>query len=451
MAMPLAFGAMPPEINILRLLGGPGVFTTLISSATFSLAAAQLNATAATFDGSTSEMATTWQGLSSSNAQGAFRNYAAWLREQAAVAAEAGTLVDTMAGAFSAAQSEMSAVAAWLSSFRARETVMLAAAATMPGAAAGLVAMEAEYMAIWAAAAGVMGGYAGEVVPALAALPPPLTAPPIVTGGGSDPTQYLNIGDPPGPPGPPSPPPPGPTDPGGPPNGPTGTDGPTGTNDPTPNGDDLGSLGDKDPTDLRPTDPAGDSTTPTDAERLAPDMSSGGTGGDSGVNGIDGISADQQGFYGTSPYSTTLAGLNGGMGSLVGLGMLSGGVGQMSGASTGFRMPSNWNPGAGRAFGAVASEPSVGPAANRAPRRGVSAPEARMRRRRRDKEENKKSKVFVPGEFEEVPVLEKPPIVGVIEYADSDRRDDLAEQAVAVGVIEREEDDTPVALSERPR
>lgn len=74
-----------------------------------------------------------------------------------------------------------------------------------------------------------------------------------------------------------------------------------------------------------------------------------------------------------------------------------------------------------------------------------------MRRRRQDKEENKKSKVFVPGEFEEVPVLEKPPIVGVIEYADSDRRDDLAEQAVAVGVIEREEDDTPVALSERPR
>lgn len=450
MAMPLAFGAMPPEINIARLLGGPGVISTLVSSATYSLTAAQLNAAAAAFDGSTSEMATTWQGLSSSNAQGAFRNYAAWLREQAAVAETAGKLVDVAAGAFATAQSEMLAVEAWLASFRLRETAMLAASATMPGAAAGMLAMEMEYLAIWGAAAGVMGGYAGEVVPALAALPPPLTAPPIVTGGGTDMMNLTNFDPPSPPPGPPSGPPSGPTDPTG-PNGPTGTDGPTGsTNEPTPDGKDLGSVGDKDPTGLQSTDPT-DSTTPTDADRLAPDMRSSGSGGDSGNYGYDGGSAEQQGFSGTSPYSTTLAGLNGGVGSLVGLGMLSGGVGQMSGTSTGFRMPSNWNPGAGRAFGAVASEPSVGPA-NRAPRRGVSAPEARMRRRRRDKEENKKSKVFVPGEFEEVPVLEKPPIVGVIEYADGDRRDDfLSEQTVAVGVIEREEDDAPVALSERPR
>jgi hypothetical protein len=73
-----------------------------------------------------------------------------------------------------------------------------------------------------------------------------------------------------------------------------------------------------------------------------------------------------------------------------------------------------------------------------------------MRRRRDD--EKKPSKVFVPGEPQDVPVLEQPPVIGVIEYVDSDGRDDSTpEQVHAVGVIERDEDEAVLASAERPR
>jgi len=71
-----------------------------------------------------------------------------------------------------------------------------------------------------------------------------------------------------------------------------------------------------------------------------------------------------------------------------------------------------------------------------------------MRRRRKD-EDRKSEKVFVPGEQLEVPVLEKPPVIGVIEYADSEGPDEaVMGEELLVGVLQRHEDD--VAVEQRP-
>ncbi|WP_280450551.1 hypothetical protein, partial [Nocardia cyriacigeorgica] len=63
--------------------------------------------------------------------------------------------------------------------------------------------------------------------------------------------------------------------------------------------------------------------------------------------------------------------------------------------------------------------PAAAPPARMRPPRGAIPPNAR--RRRRDREELRKpAAVFTAGETQEVPVLEKPPAIGVIEYHDDD-------------------------------
>ncbi|WP_433683877.1 PPE domain-containing protein [Nocardia sp. CA-119907] len=447
------FIAQTPEEIIGRLLGGPGISGTLVTSAAYQEMSIQLNAAAAATEGSMTELSGTWHGLSAEQAQSVFRNHADWLRLQAAVATQTALLADEVAVIYTGAQSAMEGVAVWLAEFRLKEAAL--AASTAMGAPTGpvLLAQELEYFAIKVAATGVMVAYAGALLPTLAALPPPIEPPPIVTVG--DPGMQMDYA---------------------PYDNPTtygGTDHTsTGTTQTTPNGSDTGNTntgntntggdnqtggsdnggtgGNDTPTDPTPTDPT-NSATPTDPDQLAPQADPGALSGDSGVNGLDYGSADQMELVGTSQYSTTLAGLNGGVGSLVALNMLRGGVGSMPGASTGFRMPPNWNPMASRAFGALPQQTGTGPIGPRqGPPRGAVAPKSRMRRRRDD--EKKPSKVFVPGEPQEIPVLEQAPVVGVIEYADGNGRDEpVLEPVLAVGVIERIEDEAVLASAERPR
>ncbi|WP_433733157.1 PPE domain-containing protein [Nocardia sp. CA-129566] len=449
------FIAQTPEEIIGRLLGGPGVTWTQVTASAYWAMAAELNAAAAATEGSMTELSGTWHGLSAEQAQAAFRNHAGWLRAQAVVAEQTGQVADLVATIYSGAQSAMEVVAAHLVEFRVTEAALVAT--TAMGAPTGplLAAHETEYLEIKAEATAVMVGYAAALIPVLAALPPPIEAPPIVTGG--DPgmqMDYTTYDDPTYT---------GSTDHTG--TNPTQTSTPSTSSDTgggnqsngggnqSNGGGDNGSNGggDNGPTDpTQPTDPTNPAGT-SDPEQLTPQMDPSAVGGDSGANGYDFGSSDQQGLTGTSQYSTTLAGLNGGVGSLVALNMARGGLGSMPGASTGFRMPANWNLGAARAFGAVPQQPGLGSMGPRqGPPRGAVAPKSRMRRRRDD--EKKPSKVFVPGEPQEVPVLEKAPVVGVIEYADGNGRDEpVLEPVLAVGVIERVEDEAVLASAERPR
>ncbi|NUS44489.1 MAG: hypothetical protein HOQ24_12470, partial [Mycobacteriaceae bacterium] len=138
---------------------------------------------------------------------------------------------------------------------------------------------------------------------------------------------------------------------------------------------------------------------------------------------------------GTSPYSSTQMAMMGSMmaGGFFSLGMTPGSMGSMAGAATGFRMPANWSN--GTAYGA-SNAPANAPV--RAPIRKVSAAKKQMRKRR---EENSESKVYVPGEPQEVPVLEQPPVIGVLDASDDHEDTPVLESALPVGVLEYVDDD----------
>ncbi|APE36906.1 hypothetical protein BOX37_26570 [Nocardia mangyaensis] len=430
----LIFAALPPEINSSMLYSGPGPGPMMATATGYGQAAAALSAAAATSQSAMNAMSISWTGPSADAASKAFRSHAVWLQEQAWVATEVSARAAGVAASYSAALGTMPppppifALRALIESLKAAS---LLGAATLPTAGTA-AALETFYLfVLWPHAANVMTTYANSAQALTSSLPPPKVAPPIVGGPGlvgsspiavvPAPTTGLNVapmttafgsGSDPANWG------------GGSPTG--GGDGRTGGDAARGPGGDTGTTGgqstESSPSSgespQEPTRPISEVEpgTPNTEQAMSsmPDQLA-----DPGVSEFGGGSAEQFGFPGTSMESTTLAGLNGGAGSMVAMGFVRGGLGAISGAATGFRMPPNWPAGVGTAFGATPAGASSGaPASRSAPRRGVSAPTARMRRRRDD--EKKSSKVFVPGEPQEVPVLEKPPVIGVIEFVDDE-------------------------------
>ncbi|MEV0360931.1 PPE domain-containing protein [Nocardia sp. NPDC050697] len=434
--MPLfGFGALPPEVNSARMLLGPGPAPMAAVADSYALAALALATMAAESAGAMGVLETTWRGPAASRAQRAFRNHGTWLEQQAQVAAQAATSAAAVAGACAAAEVAMPPLGAILANRAASAT--LAASNTMGQNTMAIAANEAVYMAMWVAAAAVMEAYAAEALGAAAALPPPVPPPPITTLGtgyeavqtfgelGGD--EYSAADD-------------------------TGTRlerlADTGGGGDT--GGDTGGGGDTNPRDLtQPADPGpnpgNDLTNPPTEPPQAPgdpgqalgDVERAGAGlPDSLADTTSGGEVlDQHGFLGTSPYSSTLAALNGGaLAAAGGLGLITGGLGALAGSATGFRMPRTWTPGAGTAFGAAPSAPSAAPVSRQAPR-GVTAPRATMRRRR-DEERDGQVSVFVPGGEPEVPLLEEIPVIGVISYDDEPPEDGYALRQYAAGVLE---------------
>lgn len=477
MAFLFDFHALPPEINTSRLLSGPGPASTSATSTAYADLAAQLNAAAADTEATMATISGSWQGMSADKARAAFQKHAAWLQEQAAVAGAAAALVGEVAAAAKGARGAMTLVKIHLEANKAERKMLLANMATasaistagpagavvggamLAATSAALAANELEYLfVIWPEAALVMDGYAGTVVPALAALPKPLTAPPIVGGGAPPPDmQYKMAPDTTTTPRPTAYQHSTITDTGGNSHSTTGNQN-TSTSNSHSSGGDQSSGGTHDPsgpgdgpqgTDPTGTGPDSGLSDPTGATDALSPMSDYGQSGGEGYG--DDPMAGQDGLYGMSATSPTLAGLTGGIGSAVAFSMMRGGVGSMPGAATGFRMPGNWNPASFRAFGAADGQPTTTVPPRQGPTRGATAPKAQMRRRK-DEERKSKSAVFVPGEPMDVPVLEKVPLVGVIEYAGDRREDPVSEPQLAVGVIERVDDDAAIpATPERPR
>ncbi|WP_228002903.1 PPE domain-containing protein [Nocardia australiensis] len=430
MPLPFTFIALPPEINLMRLTtGGSGPAGMAAAAAADVQFAAAMNAAAAADHGSTGVLAAGWQGSSSDIAQTAFAKHTAWLADQAAVASATAAATAAIANAYAGAVVAMPSAVELAAVHINRVTF------SMTHNAPALAANEAYYQVLWGRAAATMGVYAGLAATAVASMPPPLTPPMIVTGGqlGGDiggggpqhpvvssmidkhdqitaqgksaPGGGTALHDTHSSPGPTSP---------------TNTSHGTG-GDPTPHTGTDPAHATPNPADTTPTAPNAEQALP-DMSQAAPSLT------DTPADGT--TSMEQPGFSGTSPYSPTLAGLNGGAGSLVSLGMFRGGLGTMPGASTGFRMPSNWSLGQGTAFGATPNTtPTAGPASRSTPPRGATAPKAQLRRRR--DEDRGTSTVFVPGEPQDVPVLEQPPAIGVIEYDDNDGPGDQADDDAA--------------------
>ncbi|MCC3315284.1 PPE family protein [Nocardia africana] len=442
----LAFGALPPEVNSAQLTAGPGPAPMMATSAAYGAVAEALSAAAGGFEGSNGVMQASWQSEAGDRAHSAFSNHTMWYREQAGVAQQMSNLAANAGAANLAARAAMPPLPVILANRAAAAVLTVENIACQGAVTPLLLENEAEYLWMWVQAAQTMESYQAESTALIAAMPPPLVAPTIAGEGGSPPgTTYFSPADPP----------PhsggggyhGTSGPGG-PSGPSGPSGGSGDGSGHVTGDGLDPAKPAGPTDTA-VDPA--QTTPggSEAQSALSDVNNtmssmtdslGNSGGDGGY-----LTEEQHGFYGTSPYSTTLMGLNGGVGSAVTFSMVRGGLGAVPASGTGFRMPANWGQMGAKAFGPLPGEPATGPVPPRNVPRGAVAPKARMRRRRDD--ERKPSKVFVPGDHEEVPVLEKAPVVGVIEYADDDHTiDSVPELVPALGVLDRIEDE-PVPVS----
>lgn len=440
--------AAGPLANWIQLNSGPGAVPLFTTSGAYMGAGEALDSAATGADGLTNAMATAWGGMSSQKAQSAFRKHTVWVREQAAVARQISILAARAGEAHLIAVATMPTLAEIIANMVKRAAAATAAAADATALTTALVAQaELEYLVLRLRAATAMGNYEAAALDTLVELaaiplvpPPPIALP---GGGAGDPQvpdtsgPLLDLVE----------------------NGPNSEymtsdsrplgDGPQSTNNgtgegPQSTGDGPQSVGDTtDPTDLAPGESPAEQAISELQQVLSPDdpLLHSGDGG-----GFDPSTADS--LLGTSPYSSTLAGMAGGVGAFTALGMTRGGLGAMPGAATGFRMPGGWAPGTGTAFGASTGAPAGAPVRN-TPRR-VTAPTARMRRRR-EEEENRPGKVFTPGEQMDVPVLERPPAIGVIEYDEDEFRDDVTSDAVLVGVLDRLDDDAETDGAETPR
>lgn len=429
--IPLLFDflATPPAITCTRLLAGPGEAPMLAAAAAYTDMAHSLSAAAAGSDGSTNSLSVSYRGPSSDLAQQAFRAHASWLREQAVVAARAASSAALVAQAYAVARTQAAALLPAIIANRVA-FVGLNVTNTMAQNTPAIAANEVAYAALWAHAAAVMTAYASQVVGTVSTLPVPKVAPTIVSpiGAGTLPSAprtvdlgsgTVNVGD---------------------------LDfGANGT------ADSITDTTQRTAEDLvqQVTDPASDAlqqgadqgnADPLAQQSLSDNAAPSSTDPSAADPGLD---SDASGFYGTSPDSPTLAGLNGGAGSAVALGMIRGGFGAMSGVATGFRLPTSWNGGGvGTAFGALSPSASSTPMMSSTAPRGATAPAGQLLRRR-DNESRRPGKVFVPGEQQDIPSLEWTPAIGVIEYSDGDDSDESSSaESVVVGVLLQDDNAT---------
>ncbi|WP_405498980.1 PPE domain-containing protein [Nocardia sp. NBC_00511] len=439
--IPIDPSAGVPEVIAARVLAAPSAAVVGTVAAAYNAMSGALGTAASGSDGSMSAMSVTWTGPSSDRAQSAFKVHADWLRTQAAKSAQAGALLSQVAEATASVQATMADVLVECAAIDlARPAAMAVDVVGTRGAA--MAALEVAYNVQRVKAIVAMAGYSAITTAAMAAMPAPSAAPTIVGGGSLASNPVGNYDTSPFPHSLTSGPNPTPVKPV--PIGKLLDRGPIGENpvhppnpigtQPDPPGPGPGPNGGGQPTTPSPgpVDP-GQSAAGQQAPPSATDSAR-----DAGAQN-PATNDGQGGFYGTSPNSSTLSGLNGGVGSAVPLSMVRGGLGTMAGSATGFRMPANWKLSAAKTFGAGApAAESAQPAPARTAPRGASVSGAR--RRRRD-EETRSGRVFAPGEPTDVPTLEQEPAIGVIENADADDyRVSASESLLAVAALGHDAD-----------
>lgn len=458
--------ALEPIANRNLIDSGPGAAPMYDAARAYSTVDHALESAAAGTEGLLKDLSDAWPGgLSSRRAQAAFAEHNQWVRNQARISAQVATLAGRGVNLHSAALAAMpprAEIELVMAALAAAATVTAVSGAVV-GAGAGPISavagmifapasaahalLEAKYEELRARAAAAMAGYEAGAVGLLNALavtagsltlPPPIAMPgpgpgPAPTPPAPQVTDLLhNLVDK----GPDSPYIPTDSGPG---------PGPGGGSESSGGGTDSGG-GSKSGGDGGNSRPGGEGPDPgtsgldqqplTNPQQPAAPQS----GYGSGLDGYGPGTSTSSPLPGVSSESTTLAALNGGAGALTGYGMARGGIGSMPGAATGFRLPTGWAPGQGTAFGASNAVSSPAAPARTAARR-VSAPAARMRRHRQD-EETGNGKVFTPGEQFEVPELERPPDIGVIEYRDEELDIEMSADSSLVGVLDRLDEET---------
>ncbi|WP_020647649.1 PPE domain-containing protein [Nocardia sp. BMG111209] len=426
----------PGETLANQLHSGIGSGPMVDTSTAYSTLAEALSNGAANSDGTMDGMQNIWKGPSATRAETAFRNHATWVRQQALNSYTAANQAAMAAESFNVTLMLTPPPAAFSG---VRTLITGLAANPTPLTTPVLISAVGALGALNAQAVSAYSGYAASIADIVGGLPEiPQPAPSIVnttSGPGPGPGGPGPSGSGPGPSGPGSSP--GNTDPGG-STDPKGSTDPGSTNnpgtDPTQSNPDPTQTGTQQPGDTGGNPTGTDPQQPADVQDSLPD---------NGLGGPDGGLPLERGDLSDSSYSGDMSELGTGMGAYAAYSMSGGGLGSMAGSATGFRMPSNWGRmTSGRAFGAGTGLAEPEPALQR---RGVTAPQAQKRRKREEEKQRKavkvSGKVFVPGELDEVPELEQPPAIGVLEYDLDPLWDESSEDdADLIGVLDHDDE-----------
>lgn len=174
------FGALPPEINSIRIYSGPGSAPLVAAAAAWDGLASELNFTAASYGSAISDLVSSgWQGPSSVSMASAAAPYTAWLSGTAAYAEQAALQAKTAAGAFEAVFAGV--VPPPVIATNRAFTAALIATNIFGQNSSAIAAAEAEYAEFWAQDATAMYAYAGASTAASQLTP--FTVPPDTTSG----------------------------------------------------------------------------------------------------------------------------------------------------------------------------------------------------------------------------------------------------------------------------
>ncbi len=174
------FGALPPEINSLRMYTGPGAGPMMAAAAAWNNLAAELGTTAASSQSVVAELTgTEWLGPSSASMVAATTPYLRWMQNTAGQLQQAATQAMASAAAYETAF----AMTVPPPVIAANRTLLAALVATniLGQNTPAIAATEAHYAEMWAQDAAAMYGYAGSS--AAASKLPLLAAPAPTTSG----------------------------------------------------------------------------------------------------------------------------------------------------------------------------------------------------------------------------------------------------------------------------
>jgi PPE-repeat protein len=183
--MVLDFGALPPEINSGRIYTGPGSAPLLAASTAWNALASELQTTAASYESTISELASSWQGPSSQTAAAAAEPYTAWLSNTAAQAEQTASQAQAAAVAYEAAFAA-SIPPPVIAANRALSAALVATNFLGQNTPA-IAAAEAAYAEFWAQDAGAMYAYTGAATTASQLTP--FTEAPATTNDSGQATQ----------------------------------------------------------------------------------------------------------------------------------------------------------------------------------------------------------------------------------------------------------------------
>ncbi|OBG23064.1 PPE family protein [Mycobacterium sp. 852002-51057_SCH5723018] len=180
----LDFGALPPEINSLRMYAGPGAGSMMAAAAAWNGLAADLRSGASGYETVVSGLTGgPWLGPSSMAMAAAAAPYVTWMSATAGQAELAATQAQAAAAAYAEAFA-MTVPPPLIAANRA-QLMMLIATNFLGQNTPAIAATEAEYAEMWAQDAAAMYGYAANSAAATASVTPFGAAPPTTNLAGT--------------------------------------------------------------------------------------------------------------------------------------------------------------------------------------------------------------------------------------------------------------------------